>query len=92
MQIFLVILGFVLLVIFLLEACLRFSVLWHSPLSLKIGYALFLVSPKVVEEYMVINQRIKRGGFKNQEALLKHYAAISGRNYNEIERSTSRSG
>ena len=88
----LIILAFVLLAILVLEACLRFSVLWHSPFSIKIAYALFLLSPKVVEENFAINQRIKRGGFKSERQLLEHYTVISGKDYGEIKKKFAREG
>ena len=88
----LIILAFVLLAILVLEACLRFSVLWHSPFSIKIAYALFLLSPKVVEENLAINQRIKRGGFKNERQLFEHYELISGKDYDEIKKKFTREG
>lgn len=87
----LIMLGFV-LVVLVLEATLRYSRLWYSPFSIKSAYALFLLNHKVVEENVVINQRIKRGGFNSERQLFEHYAKVSGRSYKDISKKFGRNG
>lgn len=75
----------VLLFILSLEIILRFYSLYYSPLSVKIAYAFFLMSPKKTEEAIAQEQRIRRGGFNNLKQLFEYYEKIAVKPYQEIK-------
>jgi len=79
-----------LLVVLLLESLLRFYLLRYSPFTIRLAYALFLLSPRRTEENIFIHKRIIRGGFRNEKELFRHYEKISGKPYREIERKFGR--
>lgn len=84
-----VVLVWIVLVFLILEAIARYCYLRYVPLGIRLLYASFLLSPKRAEEAFAIAQRVKRGTMRTQCDLFKHYAAISGKSFAEIDRKFS---
>lgn len=73
-----------------IESVLRYCSLCFCPIDIRLAYALFIMSPKKAEENIILNQRVTRGGFGSEKELFEHYAAISGKPYDEISKKFSR--